>query len=1336
MDKKIGIVSQLLYQIRMKLEKKGTTIDANRNFKQGNQTATYSEMKIGRKMEMYDEFGEKFFRDTLGKRMKPQKEQDMQDHLYKFELFKINEETKIRKAKEAEEEKKEKDRFVKSQNEKGKAQRLHAFNQQFEQKGIEYWNKNITRKMEMEKKEIEFQLKEAKKYERIVQNSIKYSEMNTMNQIEDFEKYLKNHDVNAINQTETNIKKNPKAMESLDSAIEKIREKTLQNPNTKRERDRRRRKIIVEQGKAQTEIENRRREEQLISKLDKKSNQEKQLAYEFWRVDQNKKIIIENRKYREENYEERILKDKVINQENEEEFVRFHLNNFQRDMQKEDLRSKQLVINEKQKNRSTNTGNCREMIQLIIDIAEEAYIYQQTNDSEAIDDRVWREWMQLFINNQSALKQEEYSRLPDLNQTDNQIENQLKSYNNSTISLKSSKLNAGNESSMVPLSEMEEITCEKTLDECEFLDYLNYMGQWRRSLIPTTAFFTINLVELMTDPQQAAAVDPKAKKPPVGKGVEVKEEYKEDDPDNLIIPKEPNLNCYLGNLVDTLIDTAFEDAGEEPKRYLFTHIPIKISLIGHAFSGKKTQAKILSENFPFKIYKLEELITQAIEFSENIDKDINNTRSSNVSRISVLSHKNQNSIISPELRKISQNIKELLRQGEPIPDEIYVDLLIENIKNDYPEKSMEDISKETLARLRRKMEILEEIQELKDDEVDDGAIRSNEDLAALNEELMKINLDLNKGFVVVDFPNTYNQAKILEKKLSGYMPESEKPQTKAELLKCNASLILDKTPKNQPPRQLIKGGLDFVFLLEVPPSECIRRALGLRVDPATGQIYHLEDNPPPTTENFICERLRLVDDHANSLSSLVTRHLSFERLCGLVADFYEPFGFEKEKLKQFNTINGHKNKDLITQDLIDILNKLISIHENRDNELYKLEELRLKEEEDHDIIDGEKKNKEDHGDVSQSLILSRDGDNKSQISKTNNANGDKGKTGVTPHDQNSKPQNSVLGSNKNLQAIDDGHTDLVVSNNMIVGSNQIEDEELARYVQRLAEVKEKLSKELLEILLQLWFQVYDNYLKECKLIFRFLRKQRDFISDSFNTLQQKFIEFLKRPSKKQILLLDFQYNYNKFLDDFPDLIDDPAVKCEHHQSVDDLSDKIWEIIEQRKNEAIDERKRIMTSNWIENEMEKLYIHLERLFQAEIDKFTGSLQLIRDYYHGLDNRALLELPMFTVDIIKDEPDQTPLEAIEAESNSYPRVEKLYKTALKVQFLYDESIFKAERDKVAAQQEKESKEKKGKPADKGKNKNVVASESAPEEKKELYHFDDEMKMAIKFEKAKYR
>ncbi len=115
--------------------------------------------------------------------------------------------------------------------------------------------------------------------------------------------------------------------------------------------------------------------------------------------------------------------------------------------------------------------------------------------------------------------------------------------------------------------------------------------------------------------------------------------------------------------------------------------------------------------------------------------------------------------------------------------------------------------------------------------------------------------------------------------------------------------------------------------------------------------------------------------------------------------------------------------------------------------------------------------------------------------------------------------------------------------------------------------------------------------------------------------------------------------------------------------------------------------------------------------------------------------MLELPLFTIDIIKEEPDSTPLEN-ENDLTTFPRLEKLYKTALRAQFQYDESIFKAEKEKIAAQQEKESKDKKAKPDPKKGGKNVVPNESVPEEKKEVYEFEDELKQAVKNEKTKYR
>jgi len=45
-------------------------------------------------------------------------------------------------------------------------------------------------------------------------------------------------------------------------------------------------------------------------------------------------------------------------------------------------------------------------------------------------------------------------------------------------------------------------------------------------------------------------------------------------------------------------------------------MPLKIAIVGRAFSGKKLQAQILAEKFNLNVYKPEDLISEAMERSE------------------------------------------------------------------------------------------------------------------------------------------------------------------------------------------------------------------------------------------------------------------------------------------------------------------------------------------------------------------------------------------------------------------------------------------------------------------------------------------------------------------------------------------------------------------------------------------------------------------------------------------------------------------------------------------------------------------------------------------------
>lgn len=85
----------------------------------------------------------------------------------------------------------------------------------------------------------------------------------------------------------------------------------------------------------------------------------------------------------------------------------------------------------------------------------------------------------------------------------------------------------------------------------------------------------------------------------------------------------------------------------------------------------------------------------------------------------------------------------------------------------------------------------------------------------------------------------------------------------------------------------------------------------------------------------------------------------------------------------------------------------------------------------------------------------------------------------------------------------------------------------------------------------------------------------------------QFLTFLRRLDGKQQVLDKFILDFNGFSDEFPDMREDDQTKEELHQRVDTLSDELWEIAEDRKEQAIDERKRIMESGWVEFSLEYL-----------------------------------------------------------------------------------------------------------------------------------------------------
>lgn len=86
------------------------------------------------------------------------------------------------------------------------------------------------------------------------------------------------------------------------------------------------------------------------------------------------------------------------------------------------------------------------------------------------------------------------------------------------------------------------------------------------------------------------------------------------------------------------------------------------------------------------------------------------------------------------------------------------------------------------------------------------------------------------------------------------------------------------------PTRPIKSCLDSVVVLELEDSEvAVERAVGRRMDPETGKVYHMQLSPPPGDAPGLLERLIPVSSQSNDTEQLQKR-LQVRLLWSSVAD--------------------------------------------------------------------------------------------------------------------------------------------------------------------------------------------------------------------------------------------------------------------------------------------------------------------------------------------------------------------------------------------------------------------------------------------------------------------
>lgn len=146
-----------------------------------------------------------------------------------------------------------------------------------------------------------------------------------------------------------------------------------------------------------------------------------------------------------------------------------------------------------------------------------------------------------------------------------------------------------------------------------------------------------------------------------------------------------------------------------------------------------------------------------------------------------------------------------------------------------------------------------------------------------------------------------------------------------------------------------------------------------------------------------------------------------------------------------------------------------------------------------------------------------------------------------------------------------------------------------------------------------WKSTEREYAKNMMYLFRSVRKQHENIAMGCYDMRDNFKDFLLKPDAKQEKLDHFIESFNRFTDEFPELRPDEQTKEELNNRCDMLNEELWDILEANKEAAIEERKRLMTSGWVEHELQQLTIKAQQLISYEIRRCISSLNFIHVYF---------------------------------------------------------------------------------------------------------------------------
>ncbi|XP_042306928.1 sperm flagellar protein 2 isoform X8 [Sceloporus undulatus] len=198
---------------------------------------------------------------------------------------------------------------------------------------------------------------------------------------------------------------------SDDEYIRKIQKRLEEDTFAREQREKRRRKMLREQLIAHEAQEEAYREEQLINRLMRQSQQERRIAVQLMHVRHEKEVMWQNRIFREKQFEERRLKEFQEALDREAALAEQEKIELEEQALKEKQLHAKLAAERAEERYKKHFAISWEVVEQIIDLVTKIGEYR-TLTNNLIPAKLMRDWKELFLKGKPIYEQAEIDPLP------------------------------------------------------------------------------------------------------------------------------------------------------------------------------------------------------------------------------------------------------------------------------------------------------------------------------------------------------------------------------------------------------------------------------------------------------------------------------------------------------------------------------------------------------------------------------------------------------------------------------------------------------------------------------------------------------------------------------------------------------------------------------------------------------------------------------------------------------------------------------------------------------------------------------------------------------------